>query len=133
MSFGQKRITLPEPDDDCREAALREEIEHGGTALASRAVVDQAIIGVVVTHGRLPPRQAREVLPEVSQHTDTELREVAARLVQWQTRTRLPPEIRTTLDTVLRPRKPSPAAKSSPTPAFDTAGRTVPPPPRPPA
>ncbi|MFJ4585570.1 ANTAR domain-containing protein [Streptomyces echinatus] len=95
---------MHEPDDDGREAALREEIEQLKTALESRAVIDQAI-GVVVTYGRLPSRHAREILIEVSQHTNTKLREVAAHLVQWPMCAWLPPEIRTALDAALQRRK----------------------------
>ncbi|MBL1110146.1 ANTAR domain-containing protein [Streptomyces sp. 5-8] len=97
---------MHEPDDDGREAALREEIEQLKTALESRAVTDQAI-GVVVAYGRLPSRQGREVLVEVSQHTNTKLREVAAHLVQWPMCAWLPPEIRTALDAALQRRAPS--------------------------
>ncbi|GAA3140270.1 ANTAR domain-containing protein [Streptomyces echinatus] len=109
---------MGERDDDGREAALQEEIEQLKAALESRAVIDQAI-GVVVAHGRLPSRQAREVLIEVSQHTNTKLREVATHLVQWPMCAWLPPEIRTALDAALQRRtsrdrteEPPPASSS---------------------
>ncbi|WP_432133778.1 ANTAR domain-containing protein [Streptomyces sp. bgisy154] len=75
-----------------RNAALQEEVEQLKHAVVSHAVVDQAI-GVVVAYGRLRPDCAWDVLREVSQHTNTKLREVAEHLVQWPRCGWLPPEI----------------------------------------
>lgn len=75
-----------------RIAALQEEVEQLKRAVVSHAVVDQAI-GVVIARGRLPPEAAWSVLKEVSQHTNTKLREVAEHIVQWPYCAWLPPEI----------------------------------------
>ncbi|MEU9591636.1 ANTAR domain-containing protein [Streptomyces sp. NPDC048219] len=84
---------MPEIEDaDRTMCALQEEIRHLKRAVLSHAVVDQAI-GVVVAHGRLTPETAWTVLKEVSQHTNTKLREVAEHLVRWPHSGRLPPRI----------------------------------------
>ncbi len=73
-------------------SALQEEIEQLKQAVVSHAVVDQAI-GVVIAHGRVPPETGWTVLKDVSQRTNTKLREVAEHLVRWPYRGWLPPEI----------------------------------------
>ncbi|MEW2248840.1 ANTAR domain-containing protein [Streptomyces sp. NPDC058733] len=83
---------LPNEDQVSRIAALQEEVEQLKQAVVSHAVVDQAI-GVVIARGRLPPETAWDVLKEVSQHTNTKLREVAEHIVQWPHCAWLPPEI----------------------------------------
>ncbi|HZF91576.1 ANTAR domain-containing protein [Streptomyces sp.] len=93
-----------------RIIALQEEVEQLKHAVVSHAVVDQAI-GVVIAYAGLPPEPAWDVLKEVSQHTNTKLREVAEHIVQWPRCAWLPPEIRQALDASLerhRPRTPEP-------------------------
>ncbi|MEU6483732.1 ANTAR domain-containing protein [Streptomyces sp. NPDC046887] len=84
-------------------AALREEIAQLRYAAVSHAVIDQAI-GVVPAYGGLRSDTGWEVLREVSQHTNTKLREVAEYLVQWPHRAWLPPEIQHGLDAALERR-----------------------------
>ncbi|MFG2359153.1 hypothetical protein [Streptomyces sp. NPDC048521] len=50
------------------------------------------------------PDTGREILKEVSQHTNTTLRELAAHLVQWPRSTRLPQDIRSALDVAVKSR-----------------------------
>lgn len=50
-------------------------------AIASRAVIEQAK-GVLVAQRRCTPEAAFELLVTASQHANTKLREVAARLVE---------------------------------------------------
>lgn len=96
---------MPEFDDHApATAGLREEIGQLKTALASRAVIDQAI-GVVVAYGGVGPDQGWEVLTDISQHTNVKLREVAAHLLLWPQSTSLPPEIRSALDAALERQK----------------------------
>ncbi|GAA2773423.1 hypothetical protein GCM10010521_59510 [Streptomyces rameus] len=73
--------------------ALREEVAQLRQALASHALIDQAI-GVVITVSRLRPEQGWDVLKHISQHTNTKLREVARCLVEWPARGTLPDVIR---------------------------------------
>ncbi|WP_212909772.1 ANTAR domain-containing protein [Streptomyces sp. TS71-3] len=89
-------------EDDCQRviAALQQEVAQMKEALVSHAVVDQAI-GVVVTFGGVRPQTGWDVLKEVSQHTNTKLREVAEYLVRWPHCLWLPPDIRHTLDAAL--------------------------------
>ncbi|MFF3737958.1 ANTAR domain-containing protein [Streptomyces sp. NPDC002566] len=75
-----------------RIAALEAEVDQLQRAVASHAVVDQAI-GVVIAVGRLRPEQGWEVLKEISQHTNTKLREVAEYVVQGAHCGWLPDEI----------------------------------------
>ncbi|MER6347351.1 ANTAR domain-containing protein [Streptomyces sp. NPDC001595] len=86
-----------------RMTALQEEVAQLKQALVSHAIVDQAI-GVVIALGGLRPEPAWDVLKEVSQHTNTKLREVAEHIVQWPHCEWLPPEIREALDTALKAR-----------------------------
>ncbi|MGW1988287.1 ANTAR domain-containing protein [Streptomyces collinus] len=79
---------------------LRRQISHLEQAVVSHTVVDQAI-GVVITLGGLRPDQGFEVLREVSQHTNTKLRQVAELIVDWVQSEQLPEEIRTALDRAL--------------------------------
>ncbi|WP_434587852.1 ANTAR domain-containing protein [Streptomyces sp. A5-4] len=73
-------------------ASLREEVKQLKQAVTSHADVDQAI-GVICAVGQLTPDQAWEVLVEVSQHTNTKVRSVADRLVEWTCDGSLPPDI----------------------------------------
>jgi hypothetical protein len=77
-------------------AALQEEVTQLRTAMASHAVIDQAI-GVVISVGGLRPEQGWDVLREVSQHTNIKLREVARCLVHWPSSGQLPPGVRRAL------------------------------------
>ncbi|MFF4152059.1 ANTAR domain-containing protein [Streptomyces sp. NPDC001651] len=77
-------------------AALREEVTQLQHAVLSHAIVDQAI-GVVVAYGGVRPGTAWDVLKEVSQHTNTKLREVAELVVRWPHEGRLPEDVRTAL------------------------------------
>ncbi|MEN8654273.1 ANTAR domain-containing protein [Streptomyces sp. 21So2-11] len=76
--------------------SLREEVAQLKQAVASHADVDQAI-GVICAVGQLTPDQAWEVLVEVSQHTNTKVRSVADRLVEWTCEGSLPPDIEVAL------------------------------------
>ncbi|MEU0672159.1 ANTAR domain-containing protein [Streptomyces sp. NPDC006172] len=75
-----------------RIAALEAEVGQLQRAVVSHAVVDQAI-GVVVAVGHLRPEQGWEVLKEISQRTNTKLREVAEYVVQGAHCGWLPDEI----------------------------------------
>ncbi|MFD7133592.1 ANTAR domain-containing protein [Streptomyces sp. NPDC059894] len=84
-----------------RIGVLEEEIGQLRHAVVSHAVVDQAI-GVVVAVGHLRPEQGWEVLKEISQHTNTKLREVAEYVVQGAHCRWLPDEIHRALVDALR-------------------------------
>ncbi|MGY1584651.1 ANTAR domain-containing protein [Streptomyces sp. MN13] len=60
---------------------LRAENEQLQRAVASHAVVDQAI-GVLVTMGRIGPEDGFTVLREVSQHTNTKLSSIAEQILK---------------------------------------------------
>ncbi|WP_234443240.1 ANTAR domain-containing protein [Streptomyces cellulosae] len=80
--------------------ALQEEVDQLKEAVASHAVVDQAI-GMVVALGRMTPDQGWEVLKDVSQHTNTKLRNVAELILIWGRSGQLPPKIRAELEDAL--------------------------------
>ncbi|MFE1849896.1 ANTAR domain-containing protein [Streptomyces sp. NPDC059489] len=61
---------------------LEIEVAQLKQAMRSRAVIDQAI-GVVVTHGRMTPDRAWDVLRETSMGTNIKLRHVAEMVVTW--------------------------------------------------
>lgn len=99
---------MQEHDDQIGKlAALEEELAQLRRAIVSHAVVDQAI-GVVLAHGGVRPETGWEILKEVSQHTNTKLREVAELLVQWPHCDWLPPEIHRSLNAALERRKQPP-------------------------
>ncbi len=105
---------MTEQEDQLRRvAALEEELAQMRHAIVSHAVIDQAI-GVVLAYGGVPPEDGWEVLREISQHTNTKLREVAGHLVRWPHCGWLPSEIRHHLDAALKRRRP-------PSPALRTA------------
>ncbi|MFE9020462.1 ANTAR domain-containing protein [Streptomyces sp. NPDC007808] len=105
---------MTEQEDQLRRvAALEEELAQMRHAVVSHAVVDQAI-GVVLVYGGLPPEEGWEILRDISQRTNTKLREVAEHLVRWPQYGWLPPEIRHELDAALGRRRP-------PSPEFRTA------------
>ena len=58
------------------KSSVQEQVDQLKEAVASHAVVDQAI-GMVVALGRVTPDQGWEVLRDVSQHTNIKLRNVA--------------------------------------------------------
>ncbi|WP_256104508.1 ANTAR domain-containing protein [Streptomyces sp. ODS05-4] len=93
---------MPEPEKPPAPttAAVERELLQLRRAVVSHAVIDQAI-GVVLVYGGLLPAAGWQVLKEVSQHTNTKLREVAEHVVQWPHRAWLPPEIRRHLDAAL--------------------------------
>ncbi|GHE93887.1 hypothetical protein GCM10018785_69500 [Streptomyces longispororuber] len=76
--------------------ALRQEVAQLRRAVASHALVDQAI-GVVVAVGGLSAAQGWTAVRYVSQHTNTKLRDVARCLVRWPLSGELPEDIRRTL------------------------------------
>ncbi|WP_317446936.1 ANTAR domain-containing protein [Streptomyces collinus] len=79
---------------------LQEEVGQLRRAMASHAIIDQAI-GVVITVGSLHPEHGWVVLRHISQHTNIKLREVAHSLVQWPATGRLPERIREALPTAV--------------------------------
>ncbi|MFI0239159.1 ANTAR domain-containing protein [Streptomyces sp. NPDC016845] len=79
---------------------LRAEVRQLRQAIASHIVVDQAI-GVVIVLGRLTPDQGWDVLKEVSQHTNTKLRDIAGQVVGWANGRPLPDRTRGALDSAL--------------------------------
>lgn len=87
-------------DESDRIFALQEEIGQLKEAMASHAVVDQAI-GMVVALGRVTPDQGWEVLKDVSQHTNIKLRNVADLILIWGRSGEIPPEIRAELEDAL--------------------------------
>ena len=86
-----------EPD---RIFALQEEIDQLKEAVASHAVVDQAI-GMVVALGRVSPDEGWAVLKDVSQHTNIKLRNVADLILIWGRSGDIPKEIRVELEEAL--------------------------------
>lgn len=86
-----------EPD---RIAELQAQVDQLKEAVASHAVVDQAI-GMIVALGRVTPDEGWEVLKEVSQHTNIKLRNIAELILIWGRRGDIPPEIRAALEDTL--------------------------------
>ncbi|MFE3034891.1 ANTAR domain-containing protein [Streptomyces canus] len=87
-------------DESDRIFALQEEIGQLKEAVASHAVVDQAI-GMVVALGRITPDESWQLLKEVSQHTNIKLRYVAELILLWGRSGEIPPEIRVELEEAL--------------------------------
>jgi hypothetical protein len=79
---------------------LQEEVHQLKEAVASHAVVDQAI-GMVVALARVTPDQGWAVLKDVSQHTNIKLRNVAELILIWGRTGDMPPEIRAELEVAL--------------------------------
>jgi len=94
------RVPHEPADESDRVFALQEEVDQLKEAVASHAVVDQAI-GMVVALGRVPPDQGWEVLKSVSQHTNIKLRDVAELILLWARAGDMPPEIRAQLEDAL--------------------------------
>ncbi|MGW0420286.1 ANTAR domain-containing protein [Streptomyces sp. NPDC003015] len=94
-------VVPSEPADESdRIFALLEEIGQLKEAVASHAVVDQAI-GMVVALGRITPDEGWEVLKDVSQHTNIKLRNVAELILIWARSGEIPREIRVELEEAL--------------------------------
>ncbi|MER6678590.1 ANTAR domain-containing protein [Streptomyces sp. NPDC000983] len=90
-----------EPDGDSRRIfELEEQVDQLKEAVASHAVVDQAI-GMMVALGRVSPDQGWEVLKEISQHTNIKLRNVAEMILVWGRTGEIPPDIGTELESAL--------------------------------
>ena len=87
-------------DESDRIFALQEEVDQLKEAVASHAVVDQAI-GMVVALARIGPDEGWDVLKDVSQHTNIKLRNVADLILIWGRSGDLPPEIRVALEEAL--------------------------------
>ncbi|MER5946906.1 ANTAR domain-containing protein [Streptomyces sp. NPDC001904] len=88
-------------DDRCPKiTGLQDEMRQLQQAIVSHSVVDQAI-GVVIALGGLTPEQGWSVLREVSQHTNTKLREIAEQVVAWTAGGELPDGARQALDAAL--------------------------------
>ncbi|MER7841905.1 ANTAR domain-containing protein [Streptomyces sp. NPDC096040] len=79
---------------------LKQEIDQLQEAIASHAVIDQAI-GVVISLGKFSPEQGFEVLRMVSQHTNTKLRKAAALIVNWPAGGPLPDALHKALEQAL--------------------------------
>jgi hypothetical protein len=94
----------PSPHDPSDETGrifeLQEEVEQLKEAVASHAVVDQAI-GMMVALGRVTPDEGWVVLREVSQRTNIKLRNVAELILIWGRQGVMPPEIRIELEAAL--------------------------------
>lgn len=87
-------------DETGRIFELQEEVEQLKEAVASHAVVDQAI-GMMVALGRVTPDQGWVVLKDISQHTNIKLRNVAELILIWGRNGELPAEIRAELEEAL--------------------------------
>ncbi|WNM32853.1 ANTAR domain-containing protein [Streptomyces sp. Li-HN-5-11] len=96
--------TPNEPDDPNDQServfALQHEAEQLKQAVASHAVVDQAI-GMMVALGRISPDQGWAVLKDVSQHTNIKLRNVAELILIWGRKGDIPSDIRMALEEAL--------------------------------
>jgi hypothetical protein len=88
---------VEERDRICR---LQEEVQQLKEAVASHAVVDQAI-GMIVALGRVTPQQGWQVLKDVSQHTNIKLRSVADLILVWGRAGVMPEQIRAELEEAL--------------------------------
>ncbi|MET9451349.1 ANTAR domain-containing protein [Streptomyces cinerochromogenes] len=83
-----------------RIAALQAEVDQMKEAMASHAVIDQAI-GMMVALGRIAPDEGWQVLRDVSQHTNIKLRHIAELILIWGRRGDIPAEIRAELEDAL--------------------------------
>lgn len=90
-----------EPGDEVdRIVELEQEVDQLKDAVASHAVVDQAI-GMIVALRRVAPDQGWAVLQHVSQHTNIKLRNVAEFILIWARNGVMPTEIRVELEEAL--------------------------------
>ncbi|MEU7059231.1 ANTAR domain-containing protein [Streptomyces sp. NPDC046197] len=79
---GHPRNLLAATDLAAEYQRLREENAQLQRAVASHALIDQAI-GAVVVLGQVPPEDGWRVLLDVSQHTNTKLRTVAGHVLDY--------------------------------------------------
>ncbi|MEU6217695.1 ANTAR domain-containing protein [Streptomyces sp. NPDC047022] len=86
--------------ESARIFQLEEEVGQLKEAVASHAVVDQAI-GMLVALGHVTPDQGWEVLREVSQHANIKLRNVAEMILIWGRGGNLPDHVRVLLEDTL--------------------------------
>ncbi|WP_210583899.1 ANTAR domain-containing protein [Streptomyces sp. GESEQ-35] len=91
---------MPTDGGSERISELQEEVDQLKEAVASHAVVDQAI-GMIVALGRVTPDEGWKVLKDVSQHTNIKLRNVAELILIWGRKGIMPPEIRVELEDAL--------------------------------
>ncbi|MFB8249855.1 ANTAR domain-containing protein [Streptomyces sp. NPDC001046] len=91
---------MPTDGGSERILQLQEEVQQLKEAVVSHAVVDQAI-GMVVALGRVSPDQGWAVLKQVSQHTNTKLRNVAEMILVWGRTGLMPERIRAALEDAL--------------------------------
>ncbi|WP_306319152.1 MULTISPECIES: ANTAR domain-containing protein [unclassified Streptomyces] len=96
-------------EEAARVADLEARIEQLREAVTAHAEVDQAI-GVVIVVGGCSPAEAWDVLREISMRTNTKLRLVARRLIDWPRSHELDPLIRAELERQLA-RRGRPAAR----------------------
>ncbi|MEV1026054.1 ANTAR domain-containing protein [Streptomyces sp. NPDC050264] len=89
---------------EAKVAELEEEVVQLKQAVASHQDIGQAI-GIVMAVARVSPADAWDVVREVSQRTNTKLRQVASLLTEWSLSGSLPTEVRTELDRQLRLRR----------------------------
>lgn len=86
-----------------RIAALQQEIAQLRHAVTAHAVVDQAM-GVVIAYAGVRPETAWAILRDISQHTNTKLREISEHILEWPHCAWLPDEVRHALDAATRSR-----------------------------
>ncbi|MFF8974156.1 ANTAR domain-containing protein [Streptomyces sp. NPDC014995] len=94
------RVPRGSGDETDRIFELQREVDQLKEAIASHAVVDQAI-GVVVALGRMTPDEGWTVLREVSQHTNIKLRNVAEMILVWGRTGDIPEVIRVELEDLI--------------------------------
>ncbi|MFJ2610376.1 ANTAR domain-containing protein [Streptomyces sp. NPDC091279] len=103
------------PSDEAADRIVELEAEVGRlqAAVASHAVVDQAI-GMVVALGRVTPEQGWDILREISQHTNIKVRRVAEMILVWGRSRAMPPEIGAELERALERHGPPQIPGSAP-------------------
>ncbi|WP_369223918.1 ANTAR domain-containing protein [Streptomyces sp. R39] len=110
---------MPEDTEDmdplARITALETEIAQLRHAVTARATVDQAM-GVVIAYAGVTPETAWEILRDVSQHTNTKLREIAEQIRQWPHCEWLPDEVRHALGAAVLARSAQPPATGAAVP-----------------
>ncbi len=94
------RVPRDPGDETARILQLQQEVDQLKEAVASHAVVDQAI-GVIVALGRVTPDEGWVILREVSQHTNIKLRNVAELILIWGRSGEMPDRIGAELETLL--------------------------------
>ncbi|MFI7504979.1 ANTAR domain-containing protein [Streptomyces sp. NPDC049687] len=94
------RVPHDPGDETARIFELRREAGQLKEAVASHAVVDQAI-GVMVALGRVTPDEGWVILREVSQHTNIKLRNVCEPILIWGRSGEMPGRIRVELEALL--------------------------------